>query len=478
MNNPVRARIAGLFVAIFFLLLSGSFLLFHWVTLSDGARLEPGEAVWRSDGVAVTPLKDMPAGLRAGDVVVAVNGRSMEAWAQAIFQPGVTRVEWTAGQMPVYTVRRNGLRAELSPPLIAYPLDAIIAKNWSTILFTLFSQIVMTCVFLIKPNDRAARALFLWAWSLSHTYVWSLGLQVGDLVSGWGYWLYQLSAGGGWLVFWSAALEFTMVFPRTHPFLQRRPWVRPLIYLSSFAIFLVYLAISRAISPTMLDWLGSWLTGNWLIAFIFQLLASYFVFSGYRSSQSSADRRRVRWLVFAFILCGGLGLSLWFIPGVVLGQPLIDANALGLAVLPFPVILAIAVLRYQLFDIDIIIRRTLIYGALTAILALVYFGSVVVLQVLFRAVTGQSAEIAIILSTLAIAGLFAPMRRRIQELIDRRFYRRKYNAQQVLAAFGARVRDEVDLNKLTDELLGVVDETVQPTRVSLWLKPPERRVRR
>jgi hypothetical protein len=216
------------------------------------------------------------------------------------------------------------------------------------------------------------------------------------------------------------------------------------------------------------------MTGNWLIAFIFQLPSIYFVLSGYRSSQSPSDRRKVRWLVFAFILCGGVGLVLWFIPGVVLGQPLIDANALGLSVLPFPVILAIAVLRYQLFDIDIIIRRTLIYGALTAILALVYFGSVAALQVLFRTITGQSAEIAIILSTLGIAALFAPMRRRIQELIDRRFYRRKYDAQQVLAAFGATVRDEVDLNRLTDELLGVVDETMQPTQVSLWLKNPER----
>jgi hypothetical protein len=402
----------------------------------------------------------------------------MEAWAEAIFQLGVTRAAWTAGQMPVYTVKRNGLRVELSIPPLAYPLDAIIAKNWSTLLFTFFSQVVMTCVFFIKPNDRAARALFLWAWSLSHTYVWSLGLQVGDLVSGLGYWLYQLSAGGGWLVFWSAALEFTMVFPRTHPFLQRRPWVRPLIYVSSFVTFLVYLALSRVLSPTTVDWLGSWMTGNWLIAFIFQLPAIYFVLSGYRSSRSPSDRRKVRWLVFAFILCGGIGLILWFIPGVVLGKPLIDANALGLSVLPFPVILAIAVLRYQLFDIDIIIRRTLIYGALTAILALIYFGSVVLLQGLVRAVTGQSAEIVIILSTLAIAALFAPMRRRIQELIDRRFYRRKYDVQQVLAAFSATVRDEVDLDELTEELLGVVDETMQPAQVSLWLKKPERVLKR
>lgn len=131
-------------------------------------------------------------------------------------------------------------------------------------------------------------------------------------------------------------------------------------------------------------------------------------------------------------------------------------------------------LRHQLYDIDVIIQRTLVYTAVSLVLALVYFGGVVVIQALLRPVTGQGSELAIVGSTLAIAALFNPLRRRVQHQIDRRFYRRKYDAAQVLATFNAAVRNEVDLNELTAELLHVVERTIQPAHVSLWLREPDK----
>jgi hypothetical protein len=127
--------------------------------------------------------------------------------------------------------------------------------------------------------------------------------------------------------------------------------------------------------------------------------------------------------------------------------------------------MAIAIFKYRLYDIDLIINKTLVYGALTGTLALVYFMSVVLLQQVFPA----DSQISIVLSTLAIAGLFAPLRRRIQQGIDRRFYRRKYDAQQTLAAFSVKMRDEVELERLSKTLLAVVDETMQPEHMSIWL---------
>lgn len=144
-----------------------------------------------------------------------------------------------------------------------------------------------------------------------------------------------------------------------------------------------------------------------------------------------------------------------------------------LVLLLFPVSFAIAVLRYRLWDIDILIRRTLIYLSLTAALILIYFSSVVFFQVLLRTVTGESSPLAVVISTLAIAALFNPLRRRLQNQIDRQFYRRKYDAEKTLAEFSATLRDEVDLNSLSEDLVDVVRKTMQPEKAFLWLRPQE-----
>jgi hypothetical protein len=136
-----------------------------------------------------------------------------------------------------------------------------------------------------------------------------------------------------------------------------------------------------------------------------------------------------------------------------------------------PVAIGMAVLRHRVWDIDLIIRRTLVYSLLTASLTLVYFINVVLLQELSQLITGQDQPpVATVLSTLAIAALFTPLRRRIQTFIDRRFYRRKYDAERVLDAFSATLRDDVDLDHLTNSILGAVEETMQPAHVSLWLR--------
>jgi hypothetical protein len=131
------------------------------------------------------------------------------------------------------------------------------------------------------------------------------------------------------------------------------------------------------------------------------------------------------------------------------------------------------VLRSRLFDIDVVINRTLVYGSLTLMLVLVYFGGVTATQALFSALTGQQRlpQLAVVVSTLAIAALFNPLRRRVQAFIDRRFYRRKYDAAKTLEAFSSKLRDRTDLNTLGDDLISVVRETMQPEHVSLWLRP-------
>jgi hypothetical protein len=200
----------------------------------------------------------------------------------------------------------------------------------------------------------------------------------------------------------------------------------------------------------------------------------------YRHTAGPLERQQMKWVVLGafgslMTLFSWATYSLLFpveapsparTLALVLGVPVIFL--LGTL---FPVCVAVAVFRYRLWDVDLLVRRTLVYGALTGLLAGVYFGGVVVLQPFFQAFGGQQSELAIVLSTLVTAALFAPLRRRVQDFVDRRFYRGKYDAAQTLAHFAETARDEVDLDGLAGELLRVVQETMQPERVSLWLKP-------
>jgi hypothetical protein len=215
------------------------------------------------------------------------------------------------------------------------------------------------------------------------------------------------------------------------------------------------------------------------------LLSAYFILVGaqmyrYRRVSTVREREQTKWVVFALAIAllsvaediaveGVLNLDLH----ILLAQFLYQITW-NLVLVLIPLSIGIAILRSRLYDIDIIINRTLVYGTLTVILTGVYVGLVIGLQALLRGIISQDSSVAIVISTLAIAALFQPLRHRLQQLIDRRFYRSKYDASKIIEAFSATLRQEVDLDQLREQLLAVVQETMQPAHVSLWLRPPER----
>jgi hypothetical protein len=207
------------------------------------------------------------------------------------------------------------------------------------------------------------------------------------------------------------------------------------------------------------------------VIFTALLLSALSIVIRYRRT-SGAERQQLKWFALAAVLIGAVTVGHLLLLDLLLPEAflnLLDATTITCLY----VAVGIAILRYRLYDIDLIINRTLVYGSLTATLVLFYFGSVVGLQYILRTLTGQESQLAIVVSTLAIAALFNPLHRRIQASIDRLFYRRKYDAAKTLEEFSAKLRDETDLEALNSDLLRVVQNTMQPEHITLWLRKPK-----
>jgi hypothetical protein len=279
--------------------------------------------------------------------------------------------------------------------------------------------------------------------------------------------------------------------------LPSRRW-RPLAWLSGAVI--VLLSLVTLLTPGPLEGLGGarnpfgleghpWVAdAGWIVLPllpVFMLASAMSLVLRYRRSGGEV-RQQIKWIAFAASFMGLMYLAVmsagtinWLIsapetPSDLGTQTLWGAlleNVMLLSFAGVPVAIGFAVLKYRLYDIDILINRALVYGLLTATLAGVYLGGVILLQYLFRTLTGQESQLAIVASTLAIAALFVPLRRRVQRFVDRRFYRRKYDAAKTLASFNARLRNETDLDSLVDDVVGVVRQAMQPAHASLWLHP-------
>jgi len=257
----------------------------------------------------------------------------------------------------------------------------------------------------------------------------------------------------------SSLFAFFYLFPDGRFAPRWIAWLMPLVIVHE---------VIKALRPELLG------SGD-LIAFPAFLSVIFVLVYRYRRVSNVVQRQQTKWVVFGSIggLAGAISLIGFFTayPNVApTGGVFLASSSWYLFLLLIPFSIGMAILRSHLWDIDLLIRRTLIYGALTAMLVLVYLGAVVALQAVVTALTGQQrSELVTVLSTLVIAALFVPLRHRLQAVIDRHFYRRKYDAAHTLAQFGASLRDEVNLDDLTANLLTAVDETMQPESVGLWL---------
>ena len=412
-------------------------------------------------------LGDWETPLRAGDVVMAVGEQATPKTVQYVPLP--TPANWVEGGAVIYTIQRDGQTMAL--PVTLHRLSARgvlrgLATTMSDELSGWSWVLVGLLVFWLRPNNQASRLLLVA--SSSYGIVNQIGLAATTIPLDFAplpmwtlFWVATFF--WGWLFFPSLIL-LLLVFPLPLWPMTRRPHLTTaLFYVIPIAVMIFTLLVGVDGPATAL------LVVEAILIFV---TAGAAVFQVFRQRHNRVARAQVSWVAFgiAFSLGGTLLFYLlnWF------GFVQLETNIFWM-ILSWPVSLglpasfAIAILRYRLFDIDVIIRKTLVYALLSGLLALVYLGSVVLLQTIFDSVAQERSPFIIVVSTLLIAALFAPLRQRIQAFIDRRFYRQKYDAQQILTQFAETARDQVEVDALTAELRRVVQETIQPETLFLWL---------
>jgi hypothetical protein len=323
--------------------------------------------------------------------------------------------------------------------------------------FTAVSAAIGALIFWRRPEDRMALLVSLML--LTFGGALPIPLFTLDLSPVWTASARALSFVGA-----ASAILFFYVFPDGH-FVPR--WSRWL-----------GLASIGVLAPTLLfpsSFLSLWRHPLLNAVLSASIVGALLLAQAYRYKRVSTpiQRQQTKWVVFGTVAAlGGYGVFTaldLLLPSVLLAS-LLGNTAFFVLMLLIPISIAVAILRYRLYEIDTLINRTLVYGTLTATLVALYFSGIVVLQRVFVALTGEKSTLAVVASTLTIAALFNPLRRRLQGFVDRRFYRKKYDAAKTLEAFSAKLRNETDLDALSNDLVGVVRETMQPAHVSLWLR--------
>jgi hypothetical protein len=419
--------------------------------------------------------------IQKGDQLLEVDGLTADELIHggASFFPN-RPANWEIGQTKKYTVLRDGQQLDLDITLQKFSARSFLLQaldRWGNLWLALFMYLVFlpamvligALVFYNQPRQLAAQALLI----ISLAFVTQLPYSPDNIVDMFTW--YRNIPYGFLMHRWTSiiipsVLLLGLSFPKPKGLLHRRPGLSlALIYLPWWIGTWVIMAVKAGdLAGFYQLWIGLVLVQLSLLVIPFLALVHSF-----RTMRGAVERAQLKWFAFGlagFVVAGGMS----WVFGAVLKIPIFYTLVNYFGYLFLPLCLAVAILRYRLFDIDLLIRRSLVYSALTALLGLIFFGSVTLLQQVFLTLSGSKSQASIVISTLLIAALFEPARRRIQAFIDQRFYRQKYDAALTLENFALEARREVALDALTTQLVGVVEKTIQPESVSMWLRKEQR----
>ncbi len=453
-----RSTLLVLLVAVANVVLFVTFTGLRVSRPSDGARLQPGEPAFQHDGVIVTPLQHAPGDLQTGDLVVAIEDRPLEAWAAALlcWRPVCDSPErpiHAIGDRVNYSVVRDGQPLDVSVTLGPYPWAENLRQDWGAFAYALAMFLTGAFVFARRSDDVAARALFVGGSAILGATTWSLGLQALDFVDPLLFWVHRLTTGGSFLLYWACVLHFTLVFPNPHPLVRRHRWLMPMLYVLPFAVWAVTSWWTGLTAGGVLDALAQQGTYQSLTVIVYLAFSLAALVTNYRNEPSSISRQQIRVVIYAIVVNAALAILLWQIPQLLLGEIWLTSNTIAVIGLILPLALAVSILRYRLWDIDVFINRTAVYGVLSILIVGLYSGSVSLLGMLFEQ---RGSVVLPLFATAVIALVFEPLRGRLQQAVNRMMYGERDTPYQVISRLGRML----EIGAAPEDLLDVITRTI------------------
>ena len=443
--------------------LAAVFTLIRATDPSDGARISFYGDSWSTAGIVIAPIDQPAPGLQDGDLVTAVGGRSMESWLTDSTSRDVARPT-SAAPIP-YAIVRDGAPLAIDVQWSAPSIWATLLAGWSIVAFSIGVAVIAGSVYARRPEVPAATAMVLFACGAAGSSVpWFLGTTVSGIVQGAPFLLHLLLTGPLYMVLWPAGLHFALAFPTPAATLARRRWLVPAIYAVSLGAYLVGMAVTRVTTSSDLLWAGTWPTVQVAVIVPLTLLALARFIAVAVQTRDPQDRTRLRWAWLGLAWGLTIGLVFFMLPELLIGRPLLPESWIGLAALPIPLALAAAILRDHLFDIDVVVRRTFVYGTLTLGVIATY----VVVAAAINALVGSDHGPGVELLATGVAALVAlPLRDALQGAVNRLLYGERDQPLRAMRRLGQRLDLAADPARTFPAIVETVAEALRAPYVRL-----------
>jgi signal transduction histidine kinase len=438
---------------------------------SDGTIVGGGAGNPYADGaVTIGPSLGHAAAtqVQAGDRVIQLMGRPIDTWLDALGNPAASRPVTGLGDAVSLAVVRAGRTIEVTTTAAPFDPLAALREDWGAVVLALSIQIVGIYLFMRRPKEPAARALLITGTGMfASTVPWALGLQITDIAHGAGFWLHAAATGLAYALFWCGAIHFALVFPRPIPFADRPYRVLLVAYAIPIAALISVILGAWLVTGRVQAALEAWLAAQGVLEVAIIPAAIGLMGYSYWRLVDPVGRRQLRLVAGAAALAAVSSLFLWFGPQLLIGTPLVPRGAVALLGLPFPIALALAVSRYHLFDLDVLVNRSLVYGGLTAGVVATYAATVAAIG---GFIPGNAPFAIALLAAGAVAVVALPLRDRLQRSVNRFMYGDREDPDGALRRLGRRLEASLDPQTVLSTLVQTVAESLRSPFVAIELE--------